>query len=610
VHHFCIHLLVPFGGYDYNEDETLFVFVAEEYREEKKSFWNFSARNSDEDQKGNVGHQYDYEEHFGEQLSKVCSTSLFLLDLKAKSIAKFKIPDSLKSKLVAVSQVRFCPFSNDIVFIGYPEGEAAYERKLGLIYYNTRKSNLYFLSYDGSKSFSISSEDDYAVNCPRFSPNGKRLVYFATGKVWWHNSCQFMRLVEWDSYVNDSSSTFLNLKNRVLIEVERNQTLNESFQGLWGKLLSNPWLSDSLHVVFSTQSGCQEKVFIVDTDTGVVRSLKVNIPLDERLKEHYSSVSLSLWDVDSRRDSLLISVSTVNESPTVYYVKNAFEDSLEWICVVKGERLSTCSANVHVLRTKSVSGPLFEIEHILLLPEGKEKTRLVLFPHGGPHSSFTTQTSVPLSYLVSLGFSVLLVNFRGSTGYGQDMLESLPGHIGRYDVEDCLTALENVLREFPDRVCRSEVVVTGGSHGGFLVTSLIGRHPEMFLSAVARNPVTNIAHMYGSTDIPDWCVVESGISRSYSSSRVLEASDYALMYSLSPISFADRVTTPLLLLLGDNDRRVPMSQSLDYYKTLKSLGVTVRCLVYPMEQHGLCDRVSLEADVWVNTALWLAGAFR
>lgn len=63
--------------------------------------------------------------------------------------------------------------------------------------------------------------------------------------------------------------------------------------------------------------------------------------------------------------------------------------------------------------------------------------RLIAFPHGGPHSAFTCDFSHHVAIFYSLGYSVLLINYRGSSGFGQNSIDSLPGHISDYDVKDC-----------------------------------------------------------------------------------------------------------------------------------------------------------------------------
>jgi acylaminoacyl-peptidase len=84
------------------------------------------------------------------------------------------------------------------------------------------------------------------------------------------------------------------------------------------------------------------------------------------------------------------------------------------------------------------------------------------------------------NFFVSQGYAVLLVNYRGSMGFGEAALHSLPGRAGFADVQDCHDATEAVLKKFPAVVDKEKVGVVGGSHGGFLAGHLIGQHPELY----------------------------------------------------------------------------------------------------------------------------------
>ena len=81
------------------------------------------------------------------------------------------------------------------------------------------------------------------------------------------------------------------------------------------------------------------------------------------------------------------------------------------------------------------------------------------------------------------------------------------------------------------------------------------------------------------------------------------------MFDSSPISIIDNVKTPLLLMLGGKDRRVPWDQSFDYYHILKSRGVTCKILKYDDLRHALSDSCKQEGDVWVNVLLWFVKHF-
>jgi len=231
---------------------------------------------------------------------------------------------------------------------------------------------------------------------------------------------------------------------------------------------------------------------------------------------------------------------------------------------------------------------------------------LITVPHGGPHGSFSTDYHFGHVFFACAGFAVLAINFRGSTAYGETFLRALPGRCGTLDVRDCVHATQFVTSHLK-LADHSQLGVFGGSHGGFLTTHLIGQYPTLFKAAATRNPVCNIPLMTGITDIPDWCYCESGLP--YDTARIPSSNDYAKMFSMSPIAHVQNVRTPLLLLLGAADLRVPNSQALDYIRILRARGVTTRTILYPDSQHALNDKISMEADVWLNAFLWLSQRF-
>lgn len=242
---------------------------------------------------------------------------------------------------------------------------------------------------------------------------------------------------------------------------------------------------------------------------------------------------------------------------------------------------------------------------LLVEPVQTHKPGLILFAHGGPHSISTTAFDHRIQFLVrSTDCAVLLVNYRGSLGFGRQALESLPGHIGSQDVEDCMAALEAALDTGAFDTDR--VAVVGGSHGGFLAAHLIGQHPDVFKAAAMRNPVTNVAAMAASTDIPDWTFVEAlGLgSYDFTQGRAPSATELTAMWQRSPCAHAATVRAPTLIALGLKDRRVPPSQGMEYYHSLRSRGVPTRLICYEHEGHAL-DGPACDADHWINVALWL-----
>uniref|UniRef100_A0A8D3EFR6 acylaminoacyl-peptidase n=1 Tax=Scophthalmus maximus TaxID=52904 RepID=A0A8D3EFR6_SCOMX len=197
--------------------------------------------------------------------------------------------------------------------------------------------------------------------------------------------------------------------------------------------------------------------------------------------------------------------------------------------------------------------------------------------------------------------SLYLVNYRGSTGFGQDSILSLIGQIGSQDVKDVqravLTALQSDLTLDSKRLA-----VIGGSHGGFLSCHLVGQYPDFYRACAARNPVINAATLLGTSDIVDWRYTSVGLQYSYD--RIPTAEALAVMLEKSPITHAAQIKAPVLLMLGGRDRRVSPHQGLELYKALKSRASPVRLLWFAEDGHSL-SRVDTQADCFLNTVLWL-----
>jgi len=243
--------------------------------------------------------------------------------------------------------------------------------------------------------------------------------------------------------------------------------------------------------------------------------------------------------------------------------------------------------------------PTLDYEYILMEPVSADQPPLVVFIHGGPHSSFIADFQPYMAGLCMCGYAVMMVNYRGSIGFGQDSINSLPGNIGRQDIADVQDVVEQIVAS--GAVNKGKVVLIGGSHGGFLTLHAIGQFPDFYRAAVARNPVANIASMLSCSDIPDWTFTESGLD--FDPSVIPTTEIYGKMLERSPLVNVDHVKTPLLLMIGAKDIRVPTSQGLELRKALEARNVPLRVLWYPDSGHPLSE-VKVETDSFINIIKW------
>jgi len=203
---------------------------------------------------------------------------------------------------------------------------------------------------------------------------------------------------------------------------------------------------------------------------------------------------------------------------------------------------------------------------------------LIMTLHGGPQWMSGERWDPEIQALAGAGHAVLAVNFTGSMGYGQEFMDAIIGDWGGAPMQDSLAAVEwaveNKLAD-PDRLG-----LTGGSYGGFLVAHLIG-HDHRFKAAVPCRSVIDQVSAYGTTD--EQFFDENDIP----GTPWTNPDGYRRW---SPITTADQITTPTLIIHSDNDTRVPIGQAEQLFTALVRHGVEAELVRFPDEGHGLSRR--------------------
>jgi dipeptidyl aminopeptidase/acylaminoacyl peptidase len=219
-----------------------------------------------------------------------------------------------------------------------------------------------------------------------------------------------------------------------------------------------------------------------------------------------------------------------------------------------------------------------ESECAYLAPERTEgPAPMVLVVHGGPHGAWGDNLYLEHHILREMGFGVLWVNPRGSSGYGVAFAHQVIGHWGDGDMSDLLAAVDRMVAA--GRADPKRLAIMGTSYGGFMSSWVIG-HDDRFRTAIVQAPLTNHISFFGTSDIgPFFVKHQLGV-------KGLET-DLATMWHRSPLKYAPNVKCPVLLVCGENDDRCPIGQSEEYYTALREHGVKTEFLRYPGASHGL-----------------------
>ena len=221
------------------------------------------------------------------------------------------------------------------------------------------------------------------------------------------------------------------------------------------------------------------------------------------------------------------------------------------------------------------------------------KYPLVLEIHGGPNGAFYDSFVPWHQVLAGAGFLTLAVNPRGSSTYGEEFVNAVLGDWGGEDYRDLMAAVDAVCER--DYVDADRLGIHGYSYGGYMTTWAIG-HTTRFRAAVAGAPCIDLWSMYGTSDIAtsfgetQWANrLAGGMSISRPLVNELAEGVDSMAYRLlqrSPITFAPRVETPVLLLHGEADARCPIGQSEQYFQVMKRLGKEVEMVRFPGCAHG------------------------
>jgi dipeptidyl aminopeptidase/acylaminoacyl peptidase len=199
-------------------------------------------------------------------------------------------------------------------------------------------------------------------------------------------------------------------------------------------------------------------------------------------------------------------------------------------------------------------GPYEKLESgALLYDSGQRPSPLIVNPHGGPRGRDSKRFDLYTQVLASRGFSVLQVNYRGSTGRGREFVEKLYDDWGGAEQGDVATAAEYVIEEY-DWIDEDRVVVFGGSYGGYSTYWQMVQYPDLYDAGIAWIGLTDLEDMYENT-MPHYRVelMEKYLGTPEENPDLYE--------ERSPVTHVENLDAPLFMVHGVNDSRVPVSQA-------------------------------------------------
>ena len=222
--------------------------------------------------------------------------------------------------------------------------------------------------------------------------------------------------------------------------------------------------------------------------------------------------------------------------------------------------------------------------------------------HGGPQGSFGDHFHYrwnPQTY-AGQGFVAVMIDFHGSTGYGQAFTDSISGDWGGKPLEDLKLGLAAAIGKY-DFLDGERVCALGASYGGFMINWIAGNWPDRFRCLVNHDGVFDQRSMYYTTEelwFPEWDQRGTPFENPENYER------------FNPVNFVQNWRTPMLVVHGELDYRVPVTQGIAAFTALQRRGIPSRFLYFPDENHWvLKPHNSLQWHAEVNAWLhrWLNG---
>lgn len=221
----------------------------------------------------------------------------------------------------------------------------------------------------------------------------------------------------------------------------------------------------------------------------------------------------------------------------------------------------------------------FYVNYTVLKPANYDPSRkypAILYIHGGAKILYTGVFFHEMQYLASQGYFVIYGNPRGSDGQGSDFARLL-GHYGEPDFADLMMAMDRALELYP-AIDRDRLGVAGGSYGG-IMTNWTVTHTNRFKAAVAQRSICSMVSTFGTADNG------FGFVREQMDGDLWNGFDN--LWRQSPLKYADRCTTPLLLIHSEEDYRCHYTEAIQMFTALKYLGVESEVVLIRGENHSL-----------------------
>jgi dipeptidyl aminopeptidase/acylaminoacyl peptidase len=439
-----------------------------------------------------------------------------------------------------------------------PDGqEVAYTSNIDEVEATSMNNEIFIVPMAGGspKKISISPGSD---STPLYSPDGKYIAWRSQARAGFEAD-------KWRLFLQDRKSGQI-------------RDLTEKFDRSVG---SFTWKSDSSLIIFAADdrggselcAASPEGKLFYPPELFSPASSKTDIPF------HYDDLVYS-------DHNLYVGLARVDAPTEIWQVNERVGESY---AQRGGVKMAGVTQMNHALLSKIDMQPLEsftfkgandeDVQGFMIKPPGfdpNKKYPLKFLIHGGPQGAWGNEWSYRWNpeLFAANGYVVVMINFHGSTGYGQKFTDSISGDWGGKPYVDLMKGLDYVEKTY-SFIDKNRVAALGASYGGYMANWLLG-HTNRFKCIVSHDGVFNTESAYGTTEelwFPEW------------EFKGPPWKQRELYRKFSPHLFADKFKTPTLVIHGQNDYRLDVSEGFQLFTTLQRLEVPSKMLYFPDEGH-------------------------
>lgn len=457
---------------------------------------------------------------------------------EAEDIMEGEPYDSPMKPFGGLEQIAWSPDANTIAY--------TCKKKTGKDYSFSTNSEiwLYNVEQKSTRNFTEGIMG-YDVN-PVFSPSGRYLA--------WES-------MERDGYESDQARL-------MIADIETGQRRN-LFEGFEESAASISWSDDEKTIFFISDIQATDEIFKIDVESAEIKRITNGT-------HNYKSIQLAGAKLLARKQSMsqpdeLYLVDA--ESGDDMAITHVNEPILEQLTFGKVEKRWVKTTDSKDMLVWVIYPPHFD---------ASKKYPALLYCQGGPQGTVSQFWSYRWNFQLMAANDYIIVapNRRGLPGFGMEWLEQISTDYGGQNISDYLSAIDAVTAE--PYVDETRLGAIGASYGGFSVFYLAGHHEKRFSAFVSHAGIFNFEQMYATTE--EMWFVNWDLGGAYWDNENITAQR---SYSFSPHRFVDKWDTPILVIHGENDFRIPFTQGMAAYNSAVMRGIPAQYLHYHDENHWI-----------------------